>query len=177
MRLIKTGLLLSIFTIFSLQAQTGSRSAIYGGLAIQTGSGASIMRPGIALGFESVYKVNNYFGLGGHMDYEWLTVDIPAGYDERMGFHYWDVSFVPKAYIPFTESSSMSFELDPGFCLALVYLHVPGYSDSETEALFSLTPGIAFNIEKFALAFKFKRIFNSDGASQMFTFNVGYALN
>lgn len=175
-RFIKTGLLLSIITIISIQAQTESRTAIYGGLAMAIGDGASGMRPGIGVGLESVSKIGNYVGLGGHIDYEWLTVDIPADEDIRLGVHLWDVSFVPKCYIPFTESANMSFEVDPGFCLSLAYVH-GDYSDSDTKPHFSLTSGIAFNIEKFVLAFKFKRIFSIDGTANIVTFNVGYALN
>ena len=183
MRFIKTGLLLSIITVMSTQAQTESRTLIYGGLALATGQGNGDMRPGLSLGLESGSKIGNYVGLGGHIDYEWLTVDIPADYDIRMGVHLWDVSFVPKFFIPFTESANMSFEVDPGFCLSLGYIRSRGYSDSEVEPHFILTSGITFNVEKFAFGFKYKRVFlyddsaDYDGSANMVTFNVGYDTN
>jgi hypothetical protein len=139
------------------------------------------MNPGIALGFETGKKICNYVGLGGHIDYEWLSADVPSSEDIRLGVHFWDVSFVPKVIIPFTEQVNMAFEVDPGFCMSLAYIHVESYygnyDDREALPHFILTPGVTFNINKFALAFKYKRVFDEDGADNFLTFNIGCNLN
>lgn len=181
MGLLKTSLLLSVFAIFTVQAQSETQSTVYGGLTIATGDEAEYMNPGIALGFDAGKRIGKFVSLGGHFDYEWLTEDIPADYDARVGYHFWDISFVPKVIIPFTDKVNMSLEVDPGFCLSLAYIHLESYfgnfDDREADPNFILTPGITFNVSKLALAFKFKRVFGEYGNSNFVTFNVGYNLN
>ncbi len=158
-------------------AHAGLENTIYGGLAIATGEGAGGMNPGLTACVQPIGRFIEYFGVGGHADYTWLSAERPAGAsrsDFGAGVHLWDISLVPKGFLPLGESANLAFEVDPGLSLALGYVRIGSYSDSDFEPNFGLTFGVSFNIYAFGFAFKFKNVFSEGGNTNWITFSVGY---
>lgn len=180
MRLLNSSLLISILLIVSTQAQNGLRTTLSGGISKVTGINGKSFNSGVSAGIESGYNINNYFSFGGHIDYEWLTqkepLDFPSDLNFLAGVHLWDASFVPIAYIPFSDKTNISFEIDPGFCLTYTYLcYDKIYTRTVFYTHFSLTTGVTLNLSHLALGVKYKRIFDSDGATaNLICFNIGY---
>jgi hypothetical protein len=137
------------------------RNTFYGGIAFAVGEGASVWHPGVSGGIEPIKKINTYFGVGGHIDYSWLSrAELPPL--KRAGLHYFDISFVPKAYLPVSANMTFSFEVDPGLYGTYAYYSYGEYRTSNFKVFFGLTAGTAFTIEAFSLIFKFKNIFGED---------------
>jgi hypothetical protein len=170
--------LLAVLLTFGLAyGNSNFQNTFYGGLAIATGEGSEYINPGITACIEPLGKINKYFGIGGHVDYTWLSVKKPNGWDNdnfSFGFHMWDLALVPKAFIPISEDANIAFEIDPGLSLDLVYFNMGNYSDSDLQPNFGLTSGISINIKSFAFAFKFKNVFSDEDVTNWITFSVGH---
>jgi hypothetical protein len=166
-------LLLCVTAVATAQVTT----TFYGGLAIAIGEGSSDMNPGIAACVEPIGKISKYFGLGGHLDYAWLSVRKPSNLtmgDFRAGVHFWDISLVPKGYLPVADNSNVALEFDPGVYLTYSYINGGGESHGEVKPYFGLTTGVSFNINAFAVGFKIKNAFTEDHPTSWISFSVGY---
>ncbi len=84
-------LLILIFSIFS----THSGTDICAGLSLVVGDFAKATHPGISVSFTPITKLNQYFGLGGHIDYSWITFDTDS--DLKTGNHLLDIGVVPRS--------------------------------------------------------------------------------
>lgn len=171
-------LLLAIFSVYSYEYHTN----ICAGLSLAVGDGSSYMRPGPGLSFEPNIKVNQYFGIGGHVDYSWMTVDFDElyyGEGYRAGDHFIDIGFVPKLYVNLHEHSSMFFEVDPAIAMDIGYVseEYGGDRDSHTEAelAFAMTYGFGFVLKQFVFGFKFKHIVHDYIEAKWVNFYLGYS--
>jgi hypothetical protein len=137
------------------ELQMSVKNTFYGGLALAV---AGNMNPGVTASIEPIKRVNKYFGAGGHIDYTWLSV---ANLPEKMGAgnHMFDISFVPKAFIPVGYEKEFSFEADPGVYGVYFYYSEGGYFDSIFKVYFGLTSAAAFSIGSFSFMFKSKVVF------------------
>lgn len=148
------------------ESLTSIKNTIYGGVAFAIEQGAG-MNPGVNAGIEPIKKINTYLGVGGHIDYTWLSVkNLPSNVGE--GVHLFDVSFVPKAFVPVGKDMDFTFEIDPGIYGIDVYYRLGGFSSSEFNLHFGLTTGAGFKADVFSFLFKFKTFFTeSDGYHYM----------
>jgi hypothetical protein len=146
------------------------------GLALAVGEGAEGMHPGINFCIEPVGRINKYFGLGGHIDYTWLSADIPSGFDERAGLHLWDASLVPKLFVPIVERLDFFCDIDPGVSFVLAYDRYMGQSATAFKTGFSMTYQAGFDINQFVIGFKIKNSFIQGGHSSWVNFNIGFTM-
>lgn len=168
----KLGFVLLLLAV-STFAEIGTRTALYGGLALATGNGREDMNPGFDLRLEIGLKPIRFLSIGADIDYTWLSADVPDEYDEKAGTMFWDFSFAPKFYIPFTDDLNLSFGVNPGFCIARAYERDDNDSDSDAEGAFSLTECVTLNYRNFTTSFNFKSAFKDGESVNWVCFNVG----
>ncbi len=167
--------LIVLFIVFSTFAETQTRTALYGGLALATGIGHEETNPGLDLRFEAGFKPIPFLSLGGDVDYTWISSEVPSEYDARAGFMFWDIAFDPKFCIPIKEDLDITFGFSPGFCFTRVYAKYEDESYSEVERSFATTEGIALNFHNFTIAFNFKTVFiEEDNHLHWICFNIGH---
>jgi hypothetical protein len=169
----KKGLL--VVVLFANMAFSSNfSSTLYGGLALAVGDGSSSMNPGINVCIDPSTKINNYFALGGHCDYTWLsaknTMNI-SGFSA--GNHFIDVGFVPKLLAPMGPDATMFFEVDPALFMVYSYVSVGNYSDSRFNLFFGLTYGVGISLRSISFAVKLKTVFSDNDTAQWIVFNVG----
>ena|GEM_PF-1992233 len=133
-------------------------TTMYGGLAVALGSGVN---PGPSLCIEPIRNVTPNFGLGGHIDYSWISAAKPPNVDPgfRMGVHFIDAAFVCKGVYPFSEKSSAALEFDPGINLTYFYFLLGNISDNAMKPFYGQTFGISYRRQPFAFVIKLKTIF------------------
>lgn len=171
MKKVVTIILLSIISVYSYEYHTN----VGAGLSIAVGEGSSFMRPGPSFSFEPNIKVNKYFGLGGHIDYSWLTVKTGSS-KVRAGDHLIDAGLVLKGYAGLSDEVDMFFEIDPAFALDIIYARGSyGGSYSEVEPCFLMTYGTGFQIKKFLVGFKFKHVAHEFLTAKWINFYFGYS--
>jgi hypothetical protein len=169
--LLITFLFVTLFSsnVFSSQFQNTTN----GGIALAVGDGSEPMNPGINLSLEPLTRVHHNFGIGGFIDYTWLSVDVPLDDDIRAGTHLWNICAVPKLIAPIASNLEIYFDVDPGVSLVLAYLNADYFADRKFKAFFGLSikTGIYFN--NFNFEFKFKSTFNEGDAAKFICLNVG----
>lgn len=162
----------------------------YVGLALAIGNGSGGVNPGPTICLEPIRNVSPYFGIGGHIDYSWLSAKKPTNRTEEfsMGMHVIDVSLVPKALYPFSKEASGCVELDPGLYLPYFYYILGSSSQTSVRPFFGLTSGLSFRYQSFAFVLKFKtmfaeifqkgysNIFSKENTLNWMTFSVGITL-
>lgn len=163
-------LLLSIFTAYSYEYRTNFAA----GLSLATGDLSSFYRPGPSVSFEPNFKLNNYCGIGFHIDYSWLSFKTGSS-ELKEGMHFIDVGFVPKLIASINKESEFFVEVDPSFCLGIAYWRSPYSSASDALARFGLTLGTGVIVNKFLAGFKFKSMFLDDWSFKWVNFYIGYS--
>ena len=164
-------ILLQIFSVFSYEYHTNFGA----GLSLAVGDGSSYMRPGPSVFFEPHVRLNKYFGLGGHIDYSWLTVKTVSS-NFRAGDHLIDAGLVLKGYAGLSDEADIFFEIDPAFALDIGYArYTYGGSYSEAEPCFLMTYGTGFQIKKFLVGFKFKHLIHEFLSVKWINFYIGYS--
>ena len=136
-------------------------STAYVGLALAIGDGSGGVNPGPTICLEPIRNVSPYFGIGGHIDYSWISAKKPPNITEEfsLGMHVIDVALVPKAFYPFSKDACGSVELDPGLYLPYLYYILGTFSQTAVKPFFGLTSGLSFRYQSFAFVLKFKTIF------------------
>lgn len=171
-------LLLLVVTFASVSFGIESRTTLSGGVAIAVGDGSQSMNPGLTLCLEPIARVSKYFGIGGHLDYSWLTEQRPSGMPSSMEFsagdHFWDISVVPKLYLPVSEKVLFCFDIDPGLYFGYAYLHLNGGSSSSSKQFFGMTYGVSLNASSFVFGFKFKNTFIDNDQTNWIAFSIGF---
>lgn len=137
------------------------RNTFSGGISLAVSEGSSNMNPGVSACIEPIKMINTYFGAGGHIDYTWLSMKNLDSAESRGG-HFFDISFVPKAYLPISTNKCFSFEVDPGLYGVYAYFWWGGYKNSDFKLFFGLTSGVTFTIDAFSFIIKFKSIITED---------------
>jgi hypothetical protein len=151
-------------------------NTVSAGIAIPIGDGSDGMRLGPTFCLEPIGRFNEYVGVGGHLDYTWMTMKPLSfwGHEITGGIHLFDVAFVPKFYLPITEVSHFALEVDPGFTLGINYAHYGTTSDSEIEPYFGLTIGGVFCFKAFSLGMKYRRAQGNGGDLNWLALQIGY---
>jgi hypothetical protein len=82
--------ILILMVNFYLCAQTGIRTAFYGGIGFCTNEGSYPMNPGLNLHLESEYKPIRFIGVGCDADYTWFPVRKDVYYvgKYKVGYNY-----------------------------------------------------------------------------------------
>lgn len=151
-------------------------TAVYGGLSVAIGEGSESMNPGLNAGIESLAKFKKIYGIGGCIEYTWLSVDYPASAPDnwRSSLHYWDVSVLQKLYFEIQDNFNVFGEFAPGFYFGLATFHAGSYSDSEVEPDFGLSFGTGVNLKNFIFVFNVKVVFTEYDTTKWITLSIGY---
>lgn len=146
---------------------------IAGGLSLMTGDRADNMNPGISASIEPNGRINRFVGLGGHVDYSWLSQKTDFD-NVKAGYHLIDVGFVPKFYAPLGGFNSMFFEVDPAILFQIYYNRIEDNSDNSFDPYFALTYGAGFEFSNLILGVKFKSAFTERENTNWLNFYVGF---
>jgi hypothetical protein len=163
--------------------QSDLKTAIYGGGGLMVSAVSQGMvaapsdiingtNPGLCAGYEALKPIIPNFGIGGHIEYSWFTLTDTSPY--RIGFHFWDLAVVPRAYLPLGEKMAFGLECDPGFSGIYAYMAAQGDRIGAFDPAFGLTTGVTFSVKLFQVAFKLKNVWFKDGALGWLTMTVGY---
>jgi hypothetical protein len=155
-------------------------NTVSGGLSLAVGNGSDHTNPGLTVCIEPIGKFSKYFGVGGHVEYAWITFQKPSYSvvnDYGAGVHFWDLSFVPKGYLPLSADMNLTGEFDPGVYMTYAYIHGNGFSDHNFDTHFGLTMGFSFNVNAFAFGFRFKSVFTDNDPTSWVSFAVGYVIS
>jgi hypothetical protein len=162
------------FSAFSQEVGTN----VSGGLSLALGDQAEHMNPGLNASLEPNYQINRIFGVGGHVDYTWISAEEEIE-DLRTGFHFIDVGFVPKLYVPLTDDNNMFFEIDPACMFAIGYTKYPSEfhmdSDSDFDTHFALTYGAGFQLGNFLVGMKIKNVHTDPETTNWINLYIGFA--
>jgi hypothetical protein len=148
-----------------------------GGLSVFVGDMAGPgARPGPFISVGPSLRINDYFGLGFHADYSWITrrTGISGAHE---GVHMPDISCVPKLFIPLYENTSVYFEADPGFALLISYKRDQDYSAHYLEPGFMMTFGAGLQAKKLLAGFKFKSVVKDFISLNRVNFYMGYSFD
>jgi len=168
-----------LILFLSISSYSQYYTTISGGLSLAIGDKSEYVKPGPFASFETNVLLNKYFGIGGHIEYNWLISDMV----DRGGYHIFDIGLVPKLYIPVNKDFNFSFEIDPAYLLILAYAEIEGEGTvSETASGFMMTYGTGISFKKLFLAFKIKTGYftidngydDSFNNMNLLTFSIGY---
>ena len=162
--------------LFASDFDVMQRTAIYGGLSVAIGEGGRSMNPGLNAGIESLAKFKKIYGLGGCVEYTWMSADLPASApkDRRESIHIWDASVLQKVYFEIHDKLNVFGEFAPGFYFALLTIREGTYHHADVEPLFGLSFGTGVNLSKFIFVFNVKVAFGDYDSAKWITFSVGY---
>ncbi len=151
-----------------------AKNTVYGGIAIMTGEEG--WNPGLALGLEPVSRISKYVGLGGHIDYTWLSLKTENTIVGEVGggLHFLDVAFVPKLYVPVSDETFMTFDIDPALVLDYAYAHFGNVEDSDISVHFGFTFGASFNVNLYSFVFKYKTVYVKGTSTSWIALCLGY---
>lgn len=154
----------------------GQQTTFAGGLSVPVGEGSDGVNPGLSLGFESLATIERVYGVGGAIEYTWLSFDHSDFWyaDVRGSLHYWSVGLVQKGILPVNEDISLFAGAAPGFYLGLATVHMGSYSNSEVEPDFGISLSTGVNILNFACSFGYRAVFTDGPRPKWITISLGY---
>jgi hypothetical protein len=170
----KKVLLVLLLSLSAYSLESTSYTSLSGGLALAVGEGSDHMNPGVSACIEPIVKFANIFGIGGHVDYTWLSAD--NDWKDRAGMHNWDVGPVFKLFAQLNESVNIFAEIDPALNLTLAYASFKGSSETDFDPNFGLTFGAGFTVNRFIPSFKFRTIYIDGQTVKWITLNIGVIL-
>lgn len=172
-----------LILFLSISAYSQYFTTISGGLSLAIGDESEYLKPGPFASFESNVLLNKHFGIGGHIEYNWIISDTSKVIADREGYHIFDIGLVPKLHIPVNKDFNFSFEIDPAYLLILAYAEIEDEGTiSESASGFMITYGTGITFRKLSLAFKIKTgYFTIDNGyddslnnMNLLTFSIGY---
>ncbi len=152
------------------------KNAFYGGMAIAVGDWSNNKNPGINLGAETYFKINNLYAFGPKVGYCWLTQERPNNnpLNFRASAHYWDITFLQKVFFSLTKKHALFVDFSPGYYFGLFTLRRNNYSHNEFEPDFGLSFGGGFTLNHLLISFNTKVVFTENGSTKWITFSFGW---
>ncbi len=175
-------IILISFPLFAKDIAVRQKFAAYGGLSVFIGDGSEDVNPGINAGIETIAKVGKFYGIGGSIEYTWLTEDLPpsAPEDKRSSLHYWDASVIQKVFYDINDNVNIFGEFAPGFYYGLWVVRNKYNRAAARKPGFGLSFGTGVHAKSFIFVFNFKAALDRAGYRRIrsikwITFSIGYS--